>query len=641
MKYLTSETIKGLIKTIKQSEGQMGVMKKMQTLSNYKKFSLAKKNNIFKLYAEAKTRYINAERKLKTWSKAFEKKAAFGIPDMTAKAEIPKYSGEWEIGIHEHFAEKAGHHYDLRLGDSKAKKAYSWAIRHWPAPGEKRLAIRQSDHCLLPGTIVDDYKIEDFVKKQISKVSSLNSTKEIKNIEVNAWNKSKKEKRKIIKIQYKGKQNALTNLFCTEGHKIYTTNGIKLAANLTLKDNILYVINDYTKDQKQIIYGSLLGDGSLSKDNRYKEAHCLKQKKYIEFKAKVLNNHVSCLTTYPRSKGSFSSDLFYFYLTLKTNPFIKNLRHNLYKNNKKTINKKFLNKLKPLGLAIWYMDDGNLMWRKNNGLFRVSGCQLSTQGFTKKENIIIQKWLKEVYNIITFLVYNKRYKNPYIRLNQTNTFKFFKIIKDYILLEFDYKINPPKGISNKKCKICNESLHPKYNICDECILKNFEELGWPSQSRYNKQKEKNITFWAIYNRFKQWPNKNLKLFNNKAKNLEIPYFKVGEKIDNLDNNNFKTVVERPIIKIEKLNKNIEVYNLNVESTHNFVANGIVVGNSIPYMSWSGNIPKGYGAGKVNLLYRGIASINKAKKNKINFMVNKSKFTLIHTKDNKWLIINKK
>jgi len=34
------------------------------------------------------------------------------------------------------------------LGDPEAKKAYSWAIRHWPAPGEKRLAIRQPDHTM-------------------------------------------------------------------------------------------------------------------------------------------------------------------------------------------------------------------------------------------------------------------------------------------------------------------------------------------------------------------------------------------------------------------------------------------------------------------------------------------------------------
>ncbi len=47
--------------------------------------------------------------------------------------------------IHEHFAEKAGHHYDFRLElDGVAK---SWVLRKGiPNKGEKRLAIQTFDH---------------------------------------------------------------------------------------------------------------------------------------------------------------------------------------------------------------------------------------------------------------------------------------------------------------------------------------------------------------------------------------------------------------------------------------------------------------------------------------------------------------
>ena len=47
--------------------------------------------------------------------------------------------------IHEHFAKKAGHHYDLRLElDGVAK---SWVLRkEIPKRGEKRLAIQTFDH---------------------------------------------------------------------------------------------------------------------------------------------------------------------------------------------------------------------------------------------------------------------------------------------------------------------------------------------------------------------------------------------------------------------------------------------------------------------------------------------------------------
>ncbi len=49
--------------------------------------------------------------------------------------------------IQEHFAERAGHHYDLRLEmDGVAK---SWALRRIPEKrGEKRLAIQTEDHAI-------------------------------------------------------------------------------------------------------------------------------------------------------------------------------------------------------------------------------------------------------------------------------------------------------------------------------------------------------------------------------------------------------------------------------------------------------------------------------------------------------------
>ncbi len=49
--------------------------------------------------------------------------------------------------IQEHFAERAGHHYDLRLEmDGVAK---SWALRRIPEKrGERRLAIQTEDHTI-------------------------------------------------------------------------------------------------------------------------------------------------------------------------------------------------------------------------------------------------------------------------------------------------------------------------------------------------------------------------------------------------------------------------------------------------------------------------------------------------------------
>lgn len=74
---------------------------------------------------------------------------AIGLPSKKLKAKIPiEHNEVWEFGVHEHNAKRAGKHFDLRLGNLKTNKAYSWALRYWPKPGEKRLAIRQPDHTI-------------------------------------------------------------------------------------------------------------------------------------------------------------------------------------------------------------------------------------------------------------------------------------------------------------------------------------------------------------------------------------------------------------------------------------------------------------------------------------------------------------
>lgn len=53
----------------------------------------------------------------------------------------------WQFGVHDHHSEGgAGHHLDLRLGHPATGHAHSWAMRHWPEPGEARAAFQQPTH---------------------------------------------------------------------------------------------------------------------------------------------------------------------------------------------------------------------------------------------------------------------------------------------------------------------------------------------------------------------------------------------------------------------------------------------------------------------------------------------------------------
>lgn len=86
-----------------------------------------------------------------------------GLPRKTKVSKIPSISKPkaWSSVIQRHDAERAGLHFDLRLGDPKTRVGHSWALRYLPEPGEKRLAIQQPDHTLdyfkFQGTIPAGY----------------------------------------------------------------------------------------------------------------------------------------------------------------------------------------------------------------------------------------------------------------------------------------------------------------------------------------------------------------------------------------------------------------------------------------------------------------------------------------------------
>ena len=85
--------------------------------------------------------------------------------------------------------------------------------------------------------------------------------------------------------------------------------------------------------------------------------------------------------------------------------FMKMFRRILYKPNKRIAQRKLLNRLTPLGLAIWYMDDGGLSQKKRNGVIYANELMLNTwlqKTTTKLLLIILRKY--EILNLINIKI---------------------------------------------------------------------------------------------------------------------------------------------------------------------------------------------------------------------------------------------
>ena len=136
--------------------------------------------------------------------------------------------------------------------------------------------------------------------------------------------------------------------------------------------------------------GMSLGDGSLQ-SGRLSITHCEAQYEYLVWKQKLLR---SCgIKTREISKFNNNGHIGY---KLKTDryDFIKAIESLLYCP-KKTITRKILDKLTPLEIAIWYMDDGGLSQKKQDGVVVANDLMLNT-GLQKEENQTIIDYFLEV-----------------------------------------------------------------------------------------------------------------------------------------------------------------------------------------------------------------------------------------------------
>lgn len=188
--------------------------------------------------------------------------------------------------------------------------------------------------------------------------------------------------------------------------------------------------------QKSIIMGSLLGDACItvakSGKCRIRFVHGPKQYEYLNWKYEKLKDIVlTCPKTRktPKAYGKESRS----FIT-QVHDFITELHNKYYKNNKKSIDLGYLNKLDSLSVAVWFMDDGYLY--KNGG-------SLSTHCFSYQENRLIAKFLSFRYDVNEpKLSLDKRCNKFCIRISTELSQKIVKDLQDIIktVPSMEYKV---------------------------------------------------------------------------------------------------------------------------------------------------------------------------------------------------------
>lgn len=207
-----------------------------------------------------------------------------------------------------------------------------------------------------------------------------------------------------------------------------------------------------TSQQKQLLLGTLLGDGNLSKPSlrpRYRAIHGDPQKDYLFHKYSILQPLVGTPPK-PRVNGGYGTTSWSF-TTLTTELFTP-FWELCYPNGKKRLSSQWLEQLSTEGLAWLWMDDGSVS--------RSSGS-IHLESMTKEENQLMANWLTARGYEASVSRAKDRYW--YVRLNLAGLRKLTQDIQPYVHDSMQYKLEVARAPQARNCPCCGKSFVPKGN----------------------------------------------------------------------------------------------------------------------------------------------------------------------------------
>ena len=191
---------------------------------------------------------------------------------------------------------------------------------------------------------------------------------------------------------------------------------------------------DLTDRQKEIIIGTLLGDGHLEKNGRYTRLrvdHYNRHKEYIFWLVKELTPFSLLPRTISETDKRNGKVYSRWHFSTKSLPIFDEFRELFYVGKRKIIPEKLDKFITPLSLAIWYMDDG---FRRKDS----KGFYLCTSSYTQKEHAVLQEVLYKRFMILTKIHHQREYLRTFIPSAYAD--RFNTLVKPYIIPNLSYKL---------------------------------------------------------------------------------------------------------------------------------------------------------------------------------------------------------
>ena len=206
-----------------------------------------------------------------------------------------------------------------------------------------------------------------------------------------------------------------------------------------------------SQETKDVIIGSILGDGHITKWGYFSEKHSPEQLEYLKWKVSFFKD----ITTdkswdYYEAIDKRSGNLIKYHSFRTTaHSFLYEMRNKFYKQIDgkwtKVIPNDIGDMINKRVLAVWFMDDGCTDWGYRNGKKEWANakpqCKISSESFTMEENLMLKKILEEKYNLVTNVRFkeSKNNEKPYLRFLCESSVKLINITKKFSTSDLLYK----------------------------------------------------------------------------------------------------------------------------------------------------------------------------------------------------------
>ena len=197
---------------------------------------------------------------------------------------------------------------------------------------------------------------------------------------------------------------------------------------------MVYIRPANTKHIKNsALIGLILGDGTMNRPNSLYIRHGGRQLDYVNEKVEYLKIYLKPVVL----RECIDKKGFKYRYAYYNNRKLQYLYKLIYKNGKKTITQKLLNRFTEVSLAFFYMDDGCLSLRKCknksgewSGNYKSREIHLCVHSFSFEEAEMFRKMLKDKFGLIFRMTTDKGH--PRLWCNTKNTKKMIEIVKPIV-----------------------------------------------------------------------------------------------------------------------------------------------------------------------------------------------------------------